>query len=407
MLLRTRSTFRRLWVGQFVSTIGDGMQRLVLLWWASQHGGSGLLLAMALCTTVPTVVASPVGGWLADHLDRRRLLVSADVVRLVTTSLLAVLVGTDDPPVVVVGLAVVLASVAAAVFDPTYSAAVPTVVAADDLPAANGLNMANSAVGSLVGPLAAGVLIGVTGPGWVLAVNAATFVWSAAVIATCRLPRPAAAEGHVPRAGVRRSIETVRSVAGLGRLVGLATTLNMVVAPVPVLLAALAVSRLDAGPVGFGLLQVLLGIGLLAGSLAAGVLARGRLALPFVVLGVALASIGVLPVVGVGCALLVAGGAVAIANTEAMVRFQRSVPPEVQGRVFGVLGSLSEGLRPLGLVLAAPLLGGVGVSGAFVVVGTLVVVASVLLTRGPSPSSRTGVASVGTPVVVGAEPDRT
>ena len=71
MLLRTPSAFRRLWVGQFVSTIGDGMQRIALLWWAKHHGGNGLLVAVALSTIVPTIVCSPIGGWLASGIGAR------------------------------------------------------------------------------------------------------------------------------------------------------------------------------------------------------------------------------------------------------------------------------------------------------------------------------------------------
>jgi hypothetical protein len=58
------------------------------------------------------------------------------------------------------------------------------------------------------------------------------------------------------------------------------------------------------------------------------------------------------------------------------------VPSEVQGRVFGVLGSLSEGLRPAGLALGAPLLAVAGVSGAFAVIGAAVVLATLAFARG-------------------------
>lgn len=382
MLLRTPSTFRRLWVGQFVSVIGDGMQRLALLWWAKQHGGNGLLVAVALSTIVPTIVCSPIGGWFADHVDRRLLMAGADVARLGLSGGLAVLLFGGDPPIVVVCGLVAVASIATSVFDPAYNAAVPTVVPDDDLPAANGLNMANGAVGGIIGPLIGGALIAVTDIGWVMVVDAATFAWSAAFIGTCRLPSPAGGtlvEGE--RAGLRGSIAAVRAIPGLGRLVGLATTLNMVVAPVPMMIAALAIDRLHAGPTTFGLLQMLLSVGLLIGSIAAGMLARGRLALPFHALGVCLALIGVLPVVGAAAALVVGGVAIAVANTEAMTRFQRRVPGEVQGRVFGVLGSLSEGLRPAGLALGAPLLAVAGVSGAFAVIGAAVVVSTLAFAR--------------------------
>jgi hypothetical protein len=170
--------------------------------------------------------------------------------------------------------------------------------------------------------------------------------------------------------------------------VALATTLNMVVAPVPMLIAALAVDRLDAGPTTFGVLQMLLSAGLLVGSIAAGVLARGRLALPFHALGFCLAVVGVLPFLGAVVALVIGGIAIAVANTEAMTRFQRSVPAELQGRVFGLLGSSIEGLRPAGLALGAPLLAIAGVSGAFAAIGMGVVLATAVLAREVAPAIR-------------------
>ena len=408
MLLRHPSTFRRLWIGQSVSVIGDGMQRLALLWWAKHHGGNGLLVTVALSTVIPVVVGSPLGGWLADRVERRRLLLGADLARLATSGVLAgLLLAGRAAPVAVCAL-VVVAGLGTALFDPTYASAVPTLVADDDLPAANGLNMAQGAVGGLAGPLIAGLLIGVADLGWVMVINAATFLWSATCVAGCVLPRPGAAVAPAggdgtptglvpdtpPPGGLRAGLEVVRGVTGLGSLVALASTLNMVVAPVPVLIAALAVDRFDAGPRTFGLLEVLLSAGLLVGSLLAGRLARGRLRSSFVVLGACLAVAGALPLGGVAVALVFAGLAIAVANTEAITLFQRAVPSNLHGRVFGVLGAFAEGLRPAGLALAAPLLGAAGVTGAFLVVGLCVIGATVALGR-RLPAVRGGSAAAG------------
>jgi MFS family permease len=385
MLLRHASTFRRLWVGQSVSVIGDGMQRIALLWWAKQHGGNALLVAVALSTMVPVVVCSPIGGWLADHADRRRLLVGADLVRVVTSGSIASLLLGGDPPELLVCLLVAVAATATASFDPAYAATVPSVVDDADLPAANGLNMANGAVGGLVGPLLGGLLIGMTDIGWVLVVNACTFAWSAVCVASCRLPSPERATG-VPAekttSRMRSSLNEVRRVPGLGPLIGLAAMLNMAVAPVPMMLAALAIDRLGAGPRLFGALEVLLSAGLLVGALGAGRLATGRLTPPFLLLGCCLACVGLVPVAGVAISLMVGGVAIAVANTEAMTRFQRGVPAAMHGRVFGVVGSMSEGLRPLGLAAGGPLLAVAGVSGAFVVVGAVVVLSTLVWARG-------------------------
>jgi len=80
-------------------------------------------------------------------------------------------------------------------------------------------------------------------------------------------------------------------------------------------------------------------------------------------------------------ALTACGVALAIANTVLVTTMQRVVAPEVQGRVFGVLTSVTTGLRPAGLALAGPLLAFAGVSGAFALVGLGVVAVSVVWAR--------------------------
>jgi MFS family permease len=326
---------------------------------------------------VPAVVCSPIGGWLADRFDRRTLMASADGVRLITSGSLAALLLGGEPPVVGVCLMIAVAASAAAVFDPTYAATVPTIVDDADLPAANGLNMANSAVGGLIGPLLGGILIGVVDIGWLMVLNAATFAWSASFVLSCRLPRPP----HVPggaeaNRGWRHSLALVTDVPGLRQLLSLGSTLNMVIAPVPMLIVALAVDRFATGPATFGLLEIMLSGGILVGALCAPKLARGSLATPMVVLGCCLAAVGILPIAGSAAALFVGGIAVAVANTELITTFQRAVPAAVQGRVFGLVGALGQGLRPAGLGLGGPLLATAGVTGAFVTVGIGVIVAT-------------------------------
>src|SRR5688572_32103959 len=92
MILRRSRNFRMIWTGQVVSVIGDGMQRIALLWWARHAGGNGLLAAVALSTMVPLILGSPVGGWMADRFDRRHLMIGADIARMGLTGTLALLI---------------------------------------------------------------------------------------------------------------------------------------------------------------------------------------------------------------------------------------------------------------------------------------------------------------------------
>jgi MFS family permease len=393
MVLTRSRNFRLLWTGQVISVIGDGMQRIALLWWAAQRHGTGTLAALAVASVLPLVVLSPLGGILADRHPRRRLMVSADVLRLFTTGLLAAVIAAVNPSVPLILVLVVLTGVGTAAFDPAYGASVPQVVDADDLAAANGLNMANSALAGIVGPLLGGVLLAAFSPMAVLAINAATFAWSAANVALVADPlRPPPAAVSAER-GEDRPLDVLRGL-GLGRLVGMASVLNLVVAPVPLLMVALAVRRFDTSAIGFGAMQVALSCGLLGGALLAGALARISLRVAMTAVGVLLGVAGSLPYVPTVAVLVGIGVAVALANTLLMLRFQLTVPADRHGRVFGVVGSLSEGLRPAGMAMAGPLLATAGLTWSFLVIGAAVVVATALFA--PTPTLAPDVASTAT-----------
>jgi MFS transporter, DHA3 family, macrolide efflux protein len=376
MILRTNRPFRSLWLGQIVSVVGDGVHRIALLWWAGMHGGPKALTVLALCTVVPTVLFGPVGGALADRYDRRVLMVGSNVTAAALCGLLAAVLLGADPGLLVVGVMVALLNTASAFFEPAYAATVPAVVDDADLPSANGMNMANSALGSLAGPMLGGVALAIWHPGWIVAANAATFVWAAVLVAHVRPVRPArpslgdSEAGASPRRRFAAAFGTVpRDLLGL---VALAAVLNMVVAPVPILLVSLVVDRLTMGPVGLGTVQLCFGAGMLLGSIFAARLARG-ITTPMIAVGLLFTVLGAVPLAMVFVVAVLTGVAVAAANTSLITTFQRQVPAEAHGRVFGVVGAMSEGLRPVGIVLAGPLLALGGVRAAFAVIGALTV----------------------------------
>lgn len=380
MVLRTYRRFRRLWLGQVVSVIGDGVHRLAVLWWAkTTYGGASALIAIAMCTTVPLVLAGPFGGYLADRCDRRLLLVASNAARLVITLALAWLVTGSGGHLAAVGALTVAAALATAVFDPTYAAAVPALVPQAELAAANGLNLANSALAALAGPLLGGVLVAGPGVAAALLVDAASFLWAALLAITVAVPSAGGPGAGGSEGGGGPVLRQLASVPAVRRIVALASVLNLVVAPLAVLMVSLAVDAFSAGAASFGALDAALGVGMLAGALGAGRLVDRRAALTVSLagFGVAVVLIGVAPFAMAIVTAAAAGAALAVANTSLITTMQCVVPASLHGRAFGVLGSLSEALRPLGLLMAGPLLAGLGVRASFVAVGISVVAAAV------------------------------
>jgi MFS family permease len=389
--------FRLVWTGQVVSVVGDGMRTLALLWWVKIHGGSNAgVVAVAAAAAVPVVVASPLGGWVADRYDRRRSMIGADLLRAGASAGIAALLFTGHLTTLLLCTFVTLSGLGTAWFDPSFAAAVPSLVPPEDRAGANGLNLANSAGGGLLGPLVGGLLLTVVAPGWVLVIDVASFLWSAALISRARIAHPSTfarlasdPAGGLATAEPPASVRTVLADAVTRRLVSLACLLNFIAAPMTVLLVALAVDRHHVGPRLYAVLDMTIPAGLLVGAVLAAKAARHRLALlaSLLATGSTLALVGMAPLaVAIGL-LVVCGGSLAVANTVLVTILQSAVPAEVQGRAFGVLGSLAQALRPCGLLLAAPLLGLAGVPGSFAVVG-LAVVAATLVWGRPSALAR-------------------
>jgi MFS transporter, DHA3 family, macrolide efflux protein len=389
-VLRHR-TFALVWTGQVLSVVGDGMRMLVLIWLAKTRSGSNtVVVVVAVAIAVPIVLGSPLGGWAADRFDRSRLLIAADAHRALISALLAGMLFTDRLTTGWLCVLVALTSCGAALSEPTFNAVLPTLVPDDERTAANALTMASTAGGSIVGPLAGGALMAGVGPGWVLVIDAASFVWSGILVAIARVPQPhlanTPARANTPATDGQKPASSLGLVLASGvvrRLGGLACALNFLVAPLTVFLVVLAVDKHHVGARTYGVLEMTIPAGILVGSMLASRFARFRWTLvgSLLTIGVLLAAIGIAPLTGVMVALVAVGVCLALANTLIITMFQDSVPAEVRGRAFGVVGALSMGLRPTGLLIAGPVLATVGIEWGFAAVGTCVVLATIAWAR--------------------------
>jgi MFS family permease len=107
--MREQRDFLRVLGGQIVSTLGDGVHRVALLWWARLATGSNLIVVVvALASVLPTLAAAPLAGWMVDRFPRRRLMLVADGVRVATSGTVAISLwaGWMSTPLVVVVAAV-------------------------------------------------------------------------------------------------------------------------------------------------------------------------------------------------------------------------------------------------------------------------------------------------------------
>lgn len=391
--------FRRYWLGQAVSSVGDRLAPVALAFAVLEAGGSaselGLVLAAA---SAPYVLVLLAGGVWADRLAPRRVMLAADVVRLAAQAATGLLLVTDHASLGALVACQVVYGTAQAFFDPASTAMVPATVPPAALQDANALMGIQRNAALVLGPSLAGALVVAVGGGWGLLVDAATFAVSAAVLWRLPAGRDTA---RVPGARFRDELrEGWRIFTGRtwlwGSVVHFSAFVGFVVGPLQVLGPLQARERL-AGAAAWGLIAAGQGVGSLVGGLVAlrvrpaRPLAAGFLGLlvtwPLFLLVLAVAAPS--PVIAV--AAVPAGAAIAVFAALWVTALQRGVARDALSRVSAYDWLGTRLLQPVGLVLAGPLAAGAGAGGAlaaiagFCAVSTLAVLAVPAVRRMTAP----------------------
>jgi MFS family permease len=371
---------RRILLAFAASIVGTWAYGIAVFVYAYEQGGATAVGVVGLARWLAAAAASPFAALLGDRYDKRLVMVSSDLARVVLIGGAAVAVYLDSPPVVVYLLAA-LVGVAATAFRPAEAALVPTLARTpEELTAANVSASTIESIGIFGGPAIGGLLLAATGAATVFVVTAALLLVSALLLLGVRPVVEAEPEEREEESIREELLAGFRAIAGERRmrvLVGLFSAQTFVDGMLNVLIVVVALDLLDTGKAGVGFLNSAVGIGGLLGALAAAALVgRRRLAADFglgiFIWGVPIALVAVWPNQVFALVLL---GIVGIGNTlvdvSGMTLMQRAAPEEVLARVFGVLESLLLLTIALGAFVAPLLVNWLGDRGALIVAGAL------------------------------------
>jgi MFS family permease len=317
---------------------------------------------------VALILLSPLGGALADRYDRRRLLQWAQAVSLLVALGLTVVTFSGAVEAWQVVLSVLLTTAAATFDQPARQALIPAIVGKAHIAEAIALLNPSREIAVLLGPLLAGVLIAVSGPGLMYAVDAATYLLLIVVLFFVRVPRlepKGAAAGSIfgsiaegARYVVHRPLITSLMALDLS-----ATVLSAY----RVLLPAIATDVLMLGPTGYGVLSGAPSAGALLASYTVFRVVKGSRRQGRVVLGATfaygIAAIALAQSPGVWLAVgaaLVLGACDAMATTIRHAAVQIDTPDEIRGRVTAFYQMSSRGGPALGDMLMGAFAGVVG-----------------------------------------------
>ena len=372
--------FRLLWAGQAVSLVGDGIYLVAIAWLVYDISNSpGALAIVGVAWTLPQVAGLLLAGVLSDRIERRRLLVVADLVRFAAIGTIAALAFADSTELWHVVVLVVVYGLGQALFQPAFTAIVPEVVPRDELLQANALRELMEPLGMrFAGPALGGALIAVFGVGTAFAVDAGTFLVSALAVAGIgRRPAPRAQSASL-WGDLADGFAYVRAHAWLwGTLVGAALFLLITFGPFEVLLPYIIKNDLGGDAATFGTVLACGGAGSIV---AAMILSRTGLPRRHVTLMWVAWTVGI--VLDIGFAI--AGAAwqmCAIAflsfglGTIGMIVWNTLmntlVPPEMLGRVSSFDWFVSIGLTPLSFALTGPVAELIGARTTLAVAGVL------------------------------------
>ncbi len=381
-------SFRLFFFGQGISAVGDRVVSVALAFAVLDLTGSVKDLGLVLAAqTVPLVGFLLLGGVWSDRLPRRTIMIASDLVRAGAQGVSAALLVTGDARVWQLVVLQAIYGAAEAFFKPAAQALLPETVAAADLQQANALIAVSQNIANIGGPALAGVLVATLGAGWGLAIDAGSFLASAAYLSLMRVRAlvPAARTGTLSelRAGWRafRS-RTWLWVSALEFMAANALAFD------PYLVLGPEVARTSLGGAGaWAALGTATGIGaVLGGTLGLRWDPRHPLRAMFVtsVIGtspllVLLAATAPLPVLL--AAAVLSGMSISFFNLVWFAVVQRRIPGEELSRVSSWDALASYAVTPIGLAAAGPIGIALGISttlygaAALGVLGTLAVLA--------------------------------
>jgi DHA3 family macrolide efflux protein-like MFS transporter len=358
-------TFLIIWIGQVVSFIGSGLTNFALGVWVYQLTGSVTQFALiSMFIVLPGVLVSPFAGALVDRWDRRWAMIFSDVGSGAVILVVALLLAAGRLEIWHIYLALLIRSTFGAFRWPAYSAAIPLLVPKQQLGRVNGMVQMGQALGPVISPLAAGVLVTAIGVEGVILIDVATFVLALVTLLVVRLPQPervnrsATGQGSLLKE-VGEGLRYLKQRPGLMGLLLLFAIINFMVGIVSVLATPLVLSFAPASVL--GTVIGIGGMGMLVGSVALsiwggpkrrinGVLGFTLLAGFCIMLGGLRPSavfITVAAFIFYFCFPIISGSSQAI--------WQSKVALDLQGRIFSLRNMVAMSCMPVAYLVAGSL----------------------------------------------------
>jgi DHA3 family macrolide efflux protein-like MFS transporter len=385
---RWQVPFFTIWTGQAISLIGSRLVQFALVWWLTETTGSATVLATAtLVAILPGVVLGPFAGALVDRWSRRKVMIAADAFIALVTAWLAYLAWSGNLDIWHVYIAMFARALGGAFHWPAMQASTSLMVPEEHLSRVAGLNHTMQGALNIIAPPLGAVLLSLLPLHGIMGIDLLTAALAITPLLFIAIPQPPRAQ--VPQgtaapkpsvlADMREGLRYVAGWPGLLAVLAMAMIINFVVNPAFSLMPLLVTDHFEGDALQLASLQSAWGIGMVVGGLVLSVWGGFKKRvytslLGLVISGIGIMTVGLAPANGVEVALIalfVAGFMNPMVNGPLFAILQARVAPEMQGRVFTLVGSLSSAMMPLSLLVAGPIADAVGVRPWYIVGGAV------------------------------------
>jgi len=347
--------------------------------YAYEQGGASAVGLAGLVRLLPAAGVAPFAASLGDRFRRERLLLAMSL--LGSAALAGSAVAAFAGERVLVFAFAALVGLSSTLIRPALQALLPSLARTpEELIASNGATSTIESIGTLVGPLVAGVLVAVASTGVVFVAGSAALLVAAGLLARVtvegRITLTAAADEGSPRRMAIAGFRAVKNDANARLVVALVTAQAFVRGCLNVLIVVAVFRVLHGSAADVGYLTAAIGVGGLIGAIGAMTLGRRRLAVPFglalVFWGLPIALMAPRPYFAAAVVLLaIVGAANSVEDVAVFTLLQRIVPDALLTRVLGLLWGLAMGAVAVGSIAAPVVVAAVGPRVALIVVGSI------------------------------------
>ncbi|MDD2534086.1 MAG: MFS transporter [Eubacteriales bacterium] len=376
---------------QTISLLGSSLVSYAVLWYITLETNSGLMMALSIVFGfLPTFFLSPFAGVWADRYNRKFLIMGADTGIAAVTLILYFVFRSGYHSIWLLFAVSALRSIGTAIQSPAVSAFVPQIVPEDKLMRANGLNVSFQSAINLIAPVVSGALMSLTSLHNIFLIDVFTFMIAFSVFTAIRVqPHAKAMEKQTVSywQDMRLGFVYIRGHRYIRSLFLFFALFFVLVSPAA-FLTPLQVARTFGGDVWrLTAIEVAFSGGMLLGGLLMSVWGGFKNRVVTMVLSVYLIGInqillGVVPNFWVyNAVMVIVGVTLPIFNTPAITLLQEKVEEVYMGRVFGVLGMISSGFMPIGILFFGPLADRISIEFQLIATGALLIVQGFFLSR--------------------------